>query len=77
MLLRHVLLLFALSVEINAKPEIYAGEKSQEGAGEDWELSIRTCSEKLFLDLMINYKDSLVQPLLAVFQSVASTYTAL
>lgn len=50
-------------------------EKSQEAAGEDWELSIRTCSEKLFLDLMVHYKDLLVQPLLAVFHDVASTYT--
>ena len=47
-------------------------EKSQEGAGEDWELSIRTCAEKLFLDLMINFREILVQPLLEVFQTVAS-----
>ena len=46
-------------------------EKSQEGAGEDWEFSIRTCSEKLFLDLIINYKQRLVQPLLEVIRGVA------
>ena len=39
-------------------------EKSQEGAGDDWEFSIRTCSEKLFLDLIINYKNELFPPLL-------------
>ena len=50
-------------------------EKSQESGGEDWEFSIRTCSEKLFLDLMINYKGLLVQPLLQVFGTVASTYS--
>jgi hypothetical protein len=47
-------------------------EKAQEEAGEDWEFSIRSCSEKLFLDLAINYKDLLVQPLLQVFYSVAT-----
>ncbi|KAL9124942.1 MAG: hypothetical protein Q9217_005789 [Psora testacea] len=41
-------------------------EKSQEGAGDDWEFSIRTCSEKLFLDLVINYKAELVPPLISV-----------
>lgn len=52
-------------------------EKSQEGGGEDWEFSIRTCSEKLFLDLMLNFKGLLVQPLLGVFQKVASKNIAL
>ena len=47
-------------------------EKTQEESGDDWELSLRTCSEKLFLDLMIFYKDLLVQPLINVFQTVAS-----
>ncbi len=48
-------------------------EKEQGDGGDDWEFSIRTCSEKLFLDLMINYKDLLVKPLLSVFENVAST----
>jgi hypothetical protein len=47
-------------------------EKREEGEGEDWEFSIRACSEKLFLDLAINYKDMLTQPLLQVFYSVAT-----
>ena len=47
-------------------------EKSQEGGGEDWEFSIRTCSEKLFLDLMLNFSELLVQPLINVFETVAS-----
>ena len=46
-------------------------ERTQEGEGEDWEFSIRTCSEKLFLDLMINYKNLLLQPLLGVFGTVS------
>lgn len=51
--------------------------KAQESTGEDWELSVRTCSEKLFLDLMVNFKGLLVQPLLAVFRDVASMCKAL
>ena len=47
-------------------------EKREEGDGEDWEFSVRSCSEKLFLDLAINYKDILMQPLLQVFYSVAN-----
>ena len=41
-------------------------EKTQEGAGEDWEFSVRTCAEKLFLDLIIHYKEALVPHLLEV-----------
>ena len=47
-------------------------EKREEGDGEDWEFSVRSCSEKLFLDLSINYKEILVRPLLQVFYSVAN-----
>lgn len=47
-------------------------EKREEGDGEDWEFSLRSCSEKLFLDLAINYKELLTQPLLQVFYSVAT-----
>ncbi|USW48997.1 Putative importin-beta domain, armadillo-like helical, exportin-1/Importin-beta [Septoria linicola] len=47
-------------------------EKREEGEGEDWEFSVRSCSEKLFLDLAINYKEIIVGPLLNVFYSVAN-----
>lgn len=47
-------------------------EKREEGDGDDWEFSVRSCSEKLFLDLAINYKDIIMQPLLNVFYSVAN-----
>ena len=47
-------------------------ELSQENESEGYEFSIRACSEKLFLDLAINYKNILVPPLLSVFQSFAS-----
>ncbi|KAK5165907.1 uncharacterized protein LTR77_008831 [Saxophila tyrrhenica] len=56
--------------EWDEEPEEW--EKREEGEGDDWEFSLRSCSEKLFLDLAINYKDVLVQPLLQVFYSVAS-----
>lgn len=49
-------------------------EKSQESSGEDWDISIRTCSEKLLLDLIINYKELLVQPLIHVFKTAAGLF---
>lgn len=42
-------------------------EKREEEVTEAWEFSLRSCSEKLFLDLMINYKEVLVPRLLQVF----------
>lgn len=48
-------------------------ERREEGEGDAWEFSIRSCAEKLFLDLVINNKNILVQPLLHVFHTVAST----
>ena len=47
-------------------------ERREDGEGDVWEFSIRSCAEKLFLDLVINNKDLLIQPLLSVFNSVAS-----
>lgn len=52
-------------------------ERREEGEGDAWEFSVRSCAEKLFLDLMINYKALLIQPLLNVFYSVASKTEAL
>lgn len=47
-------------------------EKREEGGeSDDWEFSIRPCAEKLFLDLAINYKETVVPPLLQVFYSAA------
>ena len=47
-------------------------ERREEGEGDVWEFSVRSCSEKLFLDVVINHKDVLVEPLLRVFESVAN-----
>ncbi|KAL8922668.1 MAG: hypothetical protein Q9208_004981 [Pyrenodesmia sp. 3 TL-2023] len=48
-------------------------ERREEGQDDVWEFSIRSCAEKLFLELMLNYKAQLVQPILTVFREVAST----
>ncbi|KAF7513857.1 hypothetical protein GJ744_006471 [Endocarpon pusillum] len=47
-------------------------ERREEEITEAWEFSLRSCSEKLFLDLMINYKEVLVPRLLEVFYRYAS-----
>ncbi|KAL8766030.1 MAG: hypothetical protein Q9209_007059 [Squamulea sp. 1 TL-2023] len=47
-------------------------ERREEGEEDTWEFSIRPCAEKLFLELMLNYKEQLVQPLLSVFGTVAN-----
>lgn len=52
-------------------------QRREEGEDDVWEFSIRSCAEKLFLELILNYKDQLVQPLLSVFGNVASTYEIL
>lgn len=48
-------------------------ERREEGVSETWEVSARACAEKLYLDLLINYKDSLIPKLLQVFHRYAST----
>jgi hypothetical protein len=50
-------------------------EKKEEQSTEAWEFSIRSCSEKLFLDLVIHFKDLLIPRLLHVFYSFASKYS--
>lgn len=49
-------------------------ERREEDIAEAWEFSIRSCSEKLFLDLVIHFKDLLIPRLLNVFYSFASTH---
>ncbi|KAJ9611710.1 hypothetical protein H2200_004894 [Cladophialophora chaetospira] len=48
-------------------------ERREEEIADAWEFSIRSCSEKLFLDLVINFKELLVPRLLEVFSRYAST----
>ncbi|KAK1149495.1 hypothetical protein N8T08_005044 [Aspergillus melleus] len=47
-------------------------ERKEEDISDAWEFSIRSCSEKLFLDLVIHFKDLLIPRLLSVFYSFAS-----
>ncbi|MCJ1287281.1 hypothetical protein MMC26_006629 [Xylographa opegraphella] len=56
--------------EWEAEPDEW--ERREEGEGDVWEFSIRSCAEKLFLDLVINNKDRLTKPLLNVFYTVAT-----
>ncbi|RPB03146.1 ARM repeat-containing protein [Choiromyces venosus 120613-1] len=43
-----------------------------ENAVESWEFLIRPCAEKLFMDLVLNFTDTLGEPLMRVFSSVSS-----
>jgi hypothetical protein len=43
-----------------------------ENAVESYEFMIRPCAEKLFNDLVVNYKNILAQPLMNVFNSITS-----
>lgn len=58
--------------EWESEPESWV--QQEEFHGDDWELSIRACAEKIFLDLIIRFKDLLVPRLLSVFQNFASMY---
>lgn len=45
-------------------------ESSEQTEGDAWEWKIRPCAERLFLDLLIQYKELVSPPLLGYFQSV-------
>ncbi|DAA79692.1 TPA_exp: Uncharacterized protein A8136_0465 [Trichophyton benhamiae CBS 112371] len=47
-------------------------EKQEEEITDAWEFSIRSCAEKLFLDLVINFKELLIPKLLNVFYTYAN-----
>lgn len=49
-----------------------AWSEQWENAVESWEFLIRPCAEKLFMDLVTNYKDILSEPLMRVFNSISS-----
>ena len=51
-------------------------EKREEEITDAWEFSIRSCSEKLFLDLVIHFKDLLIPRLLNVFYTFASKFVS-
>ncbi len=45
-------------------------EAREDASGDGFEYEIRPCTEKLFMDLVLNWKNLLVPPLLSFFQSV-------
>lgn len=47
-------------------------EKREAEIAEAWEFSIRSCSEKLFLDLVIHFRELLIPRLLSVFYNFSS-----
>ncbi|KAF2841032.1 ARM repeat-containing protein [Patellaria atrata CBS 101060] len=47
-------------------------EVKEEGESEKYEFSVKACSEKVFLEVAINYKELIMEPLKNVFYSVAS-----
>ena len=53
-------------------PEEWETREEKEGEGLDF--SVRACAERLFLDLVINYKSILVEPLLETFHKVTGEY---
>ncbi|RMJ23590.1 Importin 11 [Aspergillus sp. HF37] len=52
-----------------ASPEEW--ERKEDTTADAWEFSIRSCSEKLFLDLVIHFKELLIPRLLNVFYTFA------
>lgn len=61
--------------EWEASPEEW--ERKEDTTADAWEFSIRSCSEKLFLDLVIHFKELLIPRLLNVFYTFASEYCSL
>lgn len=58
--------------EWEADPEEW--QKKEDATADAWEFSIRSCSEKLFLDVVIHFKELLIPRLLNVFYTFASEY---
>ncbi|RFU77616.1 armadillo-type fold [Trichoderma arundinaceum] len=54
-------------------PEDWEQQEQHEGSAYEWE--VRPCAEKLFLDLLTNFKQLLVPPLLSYFQTAQSPQT--
>lgn len=56
----------------NEQPEEW--EQKETGDADFADFSVRPCAEKLFLDLILNYKMQLIHPLMSVFGHVASKW---
>ncbi|KAG6041643.1 hypothetical protein E4U41_003081 [Claviceps citrina] len=51
-------------------PEEWEQQEQSEGSAYEWE--VRPCAEKLFLDLLANFKQLIIPPLLSYFQTAQS-----
>ncbi|GAO15702.1 uncharacterized protein UV8b_01562 [Ustilaginoidea virens] len=51
-------------------PEEWEQQEQSEGSAYEWE--VRPCAEKLFLDLLTNFKQLIIPPLLSYFQTAQS-----
>ncbi|KAI0837537.1 ARM repeat-containing protein [Hypoxylon sp. FL0890] len=54
-------------------PQEWEQQEEAHGAAYEWE--VRPCAEKLFLDLLINYKRLLLEPLLSYFSTIQNPET--
>ncbi|KAH6609180.1 armadillo-type fold [Trichoderma cornu-damae] len=54
-------------------PEDWEQQEQHEGSAYEWE--VRPCAEKLFLDLLTNFRQLLVPPLLSYFQTAQAPQT--
>ncbi|KAK1458483.1 importin-beta domain-containing protein [Colletotrichum cuscutae] len=52
-------------------PEEWEQQEQSEGNAYEWE--VRPCAEKLFLDLLVNFKDLMIPPLLSYFQTASNS----
>ncbi|OLN82896.1 Importin beta-like protein [Colletotrichum chlorophyti] len=52
-------------------PEEWEQQEQSEGNAYEWE--VRPCAEKLFLDLLVNFKSLMIPPLLTYFESARNT----
>lgn len=53
-----------------ADPEEF--ESTEQYLGDGWQFAVRPCSERVFLELLVHYKDLLTPPLLSYFQQATS-----
>ncbi|CCF37807.1 importin-beta domain-containing protein [Colletotrichum higginsianum] len=51
-------------------PEEWEQQEQSEGNAYEWE--VRPCAEKLFLDLLVNFKELMIPPLLSYFQTATN-----
>ncbi|CAD6501567.1 BgTH12-01818 [Blumeria graminis f. sp. triticale] len=78
-LIQHVANVIVTKLFLLRQTDLDAWEEEQEewvvreeGNGDAWEFELRPYSERLFTDVIINFKDMLLNPLLSYFGSIAN-----